>query len=88
MSWVWPTQREDGSALPTSEVDSFEIYYYPVGQQGSGVSVTVEALDGDSLVSDYMIAGLGEGSYEVAIAAVDSDGDVSSFTDPVSIAIN
>ncbi len=88
-SWVWPTTREDDTVLDANEIDSFELYYYRAGQTASGVSINVAAVDGNSgLVNHYVVQSLEAGTYEFAVAAVDTLGNVSAFTNPVSVTID
>ena len=85
-SWVWPTTREDGTALDSDDIDSFEVYYYRTGR--AGVRVNVNARDSsNALVNQYVVQNLEVGSYEFAVAAVDTEGNVSAFTTPILIAV-
>ncbi len=89
LQWGIPTAREDGSALPTSELASYEIYYYTEGGHlDNGQTVTINAVDGaGNMVNSHAINGLQPGSYFFSIATVDTAGRVSDFLAPVSITL-
>ncbi|MGB5324891.1 MAG: hypothetical protein WBN40_05630, partial [Pseudomonadales bacterium] len=88
LDWLIPTTREDGSALPASEIDSYEIYFYAGSNSQNGTSINVPAFDQTgNLVSDFVITALNSGNYFFTIATIDTQGNVSAFVNPVALAI-
>lgn len=89
LSWSIPTTREDGTALPIAEIDSYEIYYYPNGSSiGSGEVVPVAAqTPGGSMVSEQLISSIPTGNYWFTIITIDTDGNFSDIGTPVQVDI-
>ena len=84
LTWSPPTTRENGTVLPASEIDGYEIYYFMDGEdENDGTVVSIEG--GSTTRTDLRLS---TGTYHFAIAAVDIRGLVSENSDPVSIDIN
>lgn len=77
LSWVAPSEREDGSALSPSEIVGFRIYY---GTESGNYSNTVD-ID-DHTATQAVLAGIPSGDFFVVMTAVDVDGRESSFSAP------
>lgn len=73
LQWDRPTQREDGTPLPESEIRGYVIEYADQRVEVTGYAHTVE--------------GLQAGRYEFRIATVDTDGQVGPFSPSVSVSI-
>ncbi|NNL57096.1 MAG: hypothetical protein HKO71_05055 [Pseudomonadales bacterium] len=88
LDWIVPTTREDGTALPASDIESYEIYYYEGSNSAAGNNINVPATDaGGNLVTSYQVSGLASGNYFFSIATIDTDGNVSEFVEPVPLLI-
>ncbi|MCC5812026.1 MAG: hypothetical protein JJU06_16845 [Ectothiorhodospiraceae bacterium] len=82
LSWVEPSQRENGHKLELSEIDSFEVHYGLVSDDFTemtvvpypDVSVAINSLDA--------------GHWRFAVRTVDTDGRKSRFSDEKRIHIN
>lgn len=71
LSWVAPTQREDGTAL--TDLAAYRIHY---GQSSGDLGQVVELRD--PTVTGYTLQGLGTGTWYFTVSAVDSAGRESS----------
>ncbi len=77
LSWVPPTEREDGT--PLLALDGYRIFY---GQDPDNLDVIVE-LDNPGLTS-YLIEYLGLGTWYFAMSAFDTEGRESAPSDTAS----
>lgn len=77
ISWEIPTQRENGQDLLLSEIGGYEILYRPT-LSAVYESIVVE----DQTQTQIVLNNLPSGEYEFVIAAFDSDGLYSDFSDP------
>lgn len=77
LSWVAPSEREDGTGLGLSEIASFRIYY---GTEPGIYSETI-SID-DHSVTQMKFAGIPSGTYYAVMTTVDTDGRESSFSVP------
>lgn len=84
LSWTSPSTREDGSALPMSELSGYRIFYY---LEESPDNDTVVPVSGGSTRSAQVTLST-SGTYYFAIAAVDNNGLVSNLSNYVSLAVN
>ena len=82
LSWVAPSEREDGTGLSPSEIASFRIYY---GVTSGDYSETID-ID-DHTATQAVLAGLPSGSYFVAVTVVDVDGRESLYSAEVVITV-
>jgi len=80
ISWDHPIAREDGSALPASEIDSYYIAY-----MNNDGSMSIVAVPGS--VNSVTIPDFPPGTYEFTINTVDTDGIVSAKSDPVTYVV-
>ncbi len=77
LSWVAPSEREDGTGLGLSEIASFRVYY---GTESGNYSDTI-SID-DHSATQVVFTGIPSGTYYAVITTVDTDGRESSFSDP------
>ena len=77
LSWVAPSEREDGTGLGLSEIAGFRIYY---GTESGNYSDTI-SIDDHSAIQ-VMLAGIPSGTYYTVMTVVDTDGRESSFSAP------
>lgn len=77
INWLIPTQRENGELLSSSEIGGFEVAYRNT-QTGIYTSLIVD----DATQASIEITNLAAGEYEFIIAAFDSEGLYSDFSDP------
>jgi hypothetical protein len=73
LSWLKPTEREDGSPLSVSELAGY-VLRYKSQLDDSYIEITISSAATDS----YVIAGL-NGDYDFQIAAFDNSFVTSSF---------
>lgn len=74
LSWTAPTQYEDGTPLPTSEIQSYKIYYGTASKvYSSSISVTPTTLS-------YVVSNLSNGTYYFAITTVATNGAESAYS--------
>lgn len=76
IEWDIPSTRENGDELLMSEIGGYEIIYRKTSDQ-EFVTVVIE----DPSVSEYSVTDLSAGEYEVRIAAFDTDGLYSDYSD-------
>jgi hypothetical protein len=81
LSWVAPTQNEDGTAL--INLAGFMIAYGP-NQTTLSQSIRID----NPSIDRYVIADLVPGTYYFGVRAVDADGTESSLSELVSTVIN
>ena len=77
LSWVAPSEREDGTGLGLSEIAGFRIYY---GTESGNYSDTI-SID-DHSATQVILAGIPSGTYYAVMTTVDADGRESSFSAP------
>jgi len=77
LSWVAPSEREDGSGLSPSEIAGFRIYY---GTE-SGSYPNMVNVD-DHTATEAALADLPSGTYYIVMTTVGTDGLVSAFSGP------
>ena len=82
LSWVAPSEREDGTGLSPSEIAGFRIYY---GAKSGDYSNAVN-ID-DHTATQAVLAGLPSGTYFVAVTTVDVDGRESLYSTEVVITV-
>ena len=82
LTWVAPSEREDGTGLSPSEIASFRIYY---GVTSGDYSDTID-ID-DHTATQAVLAGLPSGSYFVAVTVVDVDGRESLYSAEVVVTV-
>lgn len=68
LTWSVPTQRQDGTALPVSEIDGYMITYMRDG--GAAVQVVID----DGAATTYRFTGLQPGAYLFQISTTDTAG--------------
>ena len=77
LSWVAPSEREDGAGLALSEIAGFRIYY---GTESGNYSDTISIYDHSA--TQAILAGIPSGTYYTVMTVVDTDGRESSFSAP------
>ena len=82
LSWVAPSEREDGAGLSLSEIDGFRVYYGVTPGDYSNI-IDVD----DHTATQAVLAGLPSGTYFVAVTVVDVDGRESLYSDEVVIIV-
>jgi hypothetical protein len=84
LSWIAPTQRQDGSELSMTELAGYRVHYGP----SSGNYTETVTID-DPYDMDLVLSGLdtGEPVY-VVVEAVDTDGLASGPSEEVSVVVN
>ena len=83
LSWVAPTKRIDGSPITLSEIDHYEIYYFPLNSTSIGGQVVTVA--GHNTSTEINIGSTGQ--YVFAIACIDSDGLISDISPEVTLTV-
>lgn len=82
LSWTAPTIRENGDALPLSDIKSYRIYFgVEAGKYPGVVDVA------DSSATAYQWAGVPSGAYFVVMTTVDVDGRESGFSPEIKVTI-
>ncbi len=82
LSWVAPSEREDGSGLSLSEIEGFRVYY---GTKSGDYSNTID-ID-DPSATQTVLAGIPSGTYFVVVTTVDTEGRESSYSTEVVITV-
>lgn len=77
VEWDIPRTRENGDDLLLSEIGGYEIIYRNT-QEIAYITVVIS----DQNLDEYLIENLNPGEYEVMIAAFDTDGLYSDYSDP------
>ena len=87
LSWQAPDKRENGDALTSDDIKSYEVVYFLEGAAGAeDSSVMFDAYDASgNPVNTYEITVGDAGKWNFAIAAYDQDDLSSALSDPVSI---
>ena len=85
LTWVAPTEREDGTALTDGEISLFKIYYGTApGNYINNVDVIRTTPDG-ILPSDYQLTLPTGFTYYFVVTTVDTDGRESVYSSEVFI---
>jgi len=82
IEWDIPTTRENGDDLLLSEIGGYEVIY----RHTDDLDYTTVVIT-DQTVDQYLIENLDPGEYEVLIAAFDTDGLYSDYSDPARATI-
>lgn len=82
LSWVAPSEREDGSVLSLSEIAGYRIYY---GVESGNYQGQIDVNDGSAVQAQ--ISGISLGKYFVALTTVDTEGRESSFSTEVVVVL-
>ena len=82
INWVAPTEREDGTPLILSEIETYNLYY---GNNPGDYQFT---LDNANVTTDSVfISDFPGGTYYFVITTIDSDGRESRFSEEIEIII-
>ncbi len=82
LTWVAPSEREDGTGLSLSEIAGFRIYY---GAKSGDYLNTIDV--DDHTATQAVLAGIPSGTYFVAVTTVDVDGRESSYSSEVVVTV-
>jgi hypothetical protein len=74
--WAAPSTREDGTALPLSEIDGYRIY---MGDSKSSLIVVLDI--NDSSVTQYTLTDISKGDHYFAVSAYDIEDRESGLSD-------
>ena len=78
LSWAAPATREDGSALPLSEIEGYRIY------MGDTEGSLVAVMDiNDYSVNEYTLTGIQQGDHYFAVTAYDTTGNESGLSNVI-----
>lgn len=83
ITWVAPSNREDGSGLPISEIAGYEVYY---SDSEHGEMTYRASIEGAEL--SYVATELSEGDHYFALATIDSAGLKSDMSSRVVVNVN
>lgn len=82
LSWVAPSEREDGTPISLSEIAGYRVYY---GSSMGSYPNQIDIMDGSAVQAN--LSSLFPGLYYFVVTTLDTDGRESSFSDEVSIAL-
>lgn len=77
VEWDIPTTRENGEELLLSEIGGYELLY-----QKQGETLEPAIVITDQTQYSFELTGLPAGRYEVRVAAFDTDGLYSDYSEP------
>ena len=82
LSWVAPSEREDGTPIALSEIAGYRVYYgVTVGEYPHHFDIT------DSTSVQTNLQNLPPGDYVFVITTLDTDGRESEYSNEVSVSI-
>ena len=82
LSWIAPSEREDGTPIALSEIAGYRIYYGPTsGEYPYHFEIT------DSSAVQTELQNLLPGHYVFVITTLDTDGRESAYSDEISVSI-
>ncbi len=82
INWVAPTEREDGTPLILSEIETYNLYY------GSSPGDYQDTIDNSNVTTDSVyISDFPGGTYYFVITTVTYDGLESRFSEEIEIII-
>ena len=82
INWVAPTEREDGTPLILSEIETYNLYY------GSSPGDYQDTIDNSNVTTDSVyISDFPGGTYYFVITTVTYDGLESRFSEEIEINI-
>lgn len=82
LTWVAPSEREDGSALSLSEIGSYRIYY---GTDSGDYQEHITITDGSEVQAK--LVGIPPGTYYAVMTALDTAGRESRYSPEVVITL-
>jgi len=82
LSWVAPSERENGGPLPLSELRGYRIHWGPTDNP-TEYSVTIN----DPYTTSFTLEGVVPGGYQLAVTAIDSGGLESAFSNSLQTAL-
>jgi hypothetical protein len=83
LSWIPPSEREDGTALLPGEISGYTVYY---GAASASYSNSLYIDNG--LATSASIVDLAPGTYYMAVTTRDSDGRESAFSSEIVNVVN
>ena len=82
INWVAPTQREDGTPLILSEIETYNLYY------GSSPGDYQNTINNSNVTTDSVyITDFPGGTYYFVITTIDTDGQESRYSEEIEIII-
>lgn len=84
LNWNAPTTRTDGSALPLTDIQGYELVVTTATESNS---VTINAATTTEFTHENPVPDCGAGDIDYQIATVDTDGRVSELTDPTIVTV-
>ncbi len=82
LTWVAPSEREDGSGLSLSDIDGFRVYY---GTKSGEYSNTIDI--NNRTVTQMALDSIPSGTYYVVVTTLDTDGRESIFSAEVLVTL-
>lgn len=82
LSWVAPTARSDGTGISLSQISSYRIRY---GTSAGNYTNSVTVNDGSATA--YTIQNLSPATYHFVVTAIDTEGQESGYSSPVSTTV-
>ena len=82
LSWVAPSDREDGSGLSLSEIAGYRVYY---GVEPGNYQSYIDVNDGSAVQAQ--LSEIPAGIYFVALTTIDVDGLESTYSSEVIVTI-
>lgn len=83
LSWIAPTEREDGSSISVPEILEYKIYYRLAQAQDSN-NVTIS----DCYAECSTFIDLDAGTYHLTLTTIDTEGRESQPSEEVSIVVS
>jgi hypothetical protein len=83
LKWTAPVTRTDGTALDVSEIDGYFIY---IGETAQTMQIETDLNDGQT--DSYIVENVPVGTYYVALTVYDVDGNESSLSNILEVAVS
>ena len=82
LTWIAPSEREDGTVLILSEIAGFRVHY---GTSSGNYSDTIEI--NDHTTTQAVLDSIPSGTYYVVVTTLDTDGRESIFSAEVLVTL-
>ena len=85
VGWDAPTQRTDGS--PLEAVAGYKLAYWPVGADIQAVApiASADVSGATTTLAPLVTDDTSEGEYQISVRAVDADGLLSAWAEPITL---